>query len=176
MTADVQIKDDDAKYYPPHPQSPLSSKFCEVTNESEDSRLLCQDCMCHFCNKYCLHNNRKNKPRTHNKGFGHECNFMYQDTPGMPHLEQPAILVNKKGIKHFRMTRLHSKRAVQHSRTLLKGWHANCNIKLLLYFSNPNCPDIGEIEDVCGYVVAYTGKQHHTSRNEKETIQSPIIG
>mgnify|MGYP003893725311 CR=1 FL=1 len=154
MTADVDIKDDDPKYYPSHSGSPLSIKFCEVTNEPEDSRLLCQDCMCHFCNKYCLRNNRKNRPRTCNKGFGDECNFMYQDTPGMPHLEEPTIFIDKKGIKHFRMKRLHSRRAVQHSKTLLKGWRANCDIKLLLYFSNPNCPDIGEVEDVCKYIVA----------------------
>ena len=64
MTADVNIKDDDPKYFAPHPQSPLCSKYCEVTNEAEDSRILCQDCMCHFCNKYCLHDNKKNQPRT----------------------------------------------------------------------------------------------------------------
>ena len=60
------------------------------------------------------------------------------------------------------------KRAVQHSRTLLKGWRANYNIKLLLYFSNPDLPDIGEIEDVCKYVVAYTGKRNHTSQQKKD--------
>ena len=59
--------------------------------------------MCHFCNKYCLHNNKKNKPRTCNKCFGDRLNFMYLDTPGMPHLEEPAIFVDKKGIKHFRV-------------------------------------------------------------------------
>jgi hypothetical protein len=42
---------------------------------------------------------------------------------------------------------------VQHSRSLLRGWRANCDIKLLLYYSNPNCPDICELEDVCRYVV-----------------------
>ena len=78
MVADIDIKDDDRNYFPVHPESPLSRKFCEVTNEAEDARLLCQDCMCHFCNKYCLRDNRKNKPWTCNKGFGDKCNFMYQ--------------------------------------------------------------------------------------------------
>jgi len=37
-------------------------------------------------------------------------------------------------------------------------------------------PDIGEIEDICKYVVAYTGKRSHTSQQEKTAIQDLIIG
>ena len=132
--------------------------------------------MCHFCNKYCLRDNNKNQPRTCRVGFGDEEHFMRQDTPGKQHLDEAAIITDKKGINQFQMKRQHSKRAVQHSRTLLKGWRANCDIKLLLYFSNPNCPDIGEIEEVCKYVVAYTSKRNHTSRHEKESIQNLING
>jgi hypothetical protein len=90
--------------------------------------------------------------------------------------EEFRLEKDKKGIYHFRMKRTHSKRAVQHSRTLLRGWRANCDIKLLLYFSNPNLPDIGEIENVCKYVVAYTGKRNHTSQQEKAAIQDFITG
>ena len=90
--------------------------------------------------------------------------------------EESGLVKDKKGIIHFRMKRMHSKRAVQHSRTLLKGWRANYDIKLLLYFSNPNMPDIGEIEDICKYVVAYTGKRNHTSQQEKTAIQNLITG
>ena len=67
-----------------------------------------------------------------------------------------------------------TKRAVQHSKTMLKRWCSNCNIKLLLYFSDPNLPDIGEIEDVCKYVLAYTGKMNHTCQQEKTAIQDLI--
>ena len=52
MTADVDIQDDDHKYFPPYPESPLARTFCECTNESKDIILLAQDCMCHFCNKF----------------------------------------------------------------------------------------------------------------------------
>jgi len=176
MTADVDIKDDDTTYYPPHPESPLSRKFCECTNEARDVRLLAQDCMCHHCNKFCLRDNKKNMPRTCRVGFGDEEHFNQQDTPGMDLLQKAAIIKDKKGIRQYRMMRTHSKRVVQHSRTLLKAWRANCDIKLLLYFSNPQFPDIGEIEDVCKYVVAYTGKRHQTSRQEKDAIQNLIIG
>ena len=101
---------------------------------------------------------------------------MKQDTPGMDLRDRSAIVNDKKGFKQFRMKRTYSKRAVQHSRTLLKSWRANCDIKLLLYFSNPSYPDIGEIEDVCRYVVAYTGKRNHTSQEEKSAIQNLITG
>ena len=90
--------------------------------------------------------------------------------------EESGLVKDKKGIYHFRMKRKHTKRAVQHSRTLLRGWRENCDIKLLLYFSNPNLPDIGEIENVCKYVVAYTGKRNHTSHQEKTAIQDLITG
>lgn len=176
MTADVDIGyDNDPKYFPPHPESPLSRKFCEVINEKEDVRLLAQDCMCHHCNKYCLRDEKQNNmPRMCRVGFGTESRRGLQDTPGMDLLERSSIIKDNKGIKQFRMKRTHSNRVVQHSRTLLKSWRANCDIKLLLYFSNPDFPDIGEIEDVCKYVVAYTGKRNQTSRQEKDAIQNLI--
>ena len=174
MTADMKIKDDDRNYYPPHPQSPLTKRYCEVTDEDEDVRRLAQDCMCHFCNKFCLRDNKKNEPRTCRVGYGDESVYNSQETPGMDLLEKSAIVKDKKNIKQFRMTRTHSKRVVQNSKTLLKSWRANCDVKLLLYFSDPRFPDIGEIEDVCKYVVAYTGKRHQTTRQEKDAIQNLI--
>jgi hypothetical protein len=54
MVADINIKDYNRNYFPVHPESPLSRKFCEVTDEAEDARLLCQDCMCHYCNRFCM--------------------------------------------------------------------------------------------------------------------------
>jgi hypothetical protein len=58
---------------------------------------------------------------------------------------------------------------------LLRGWRANCDIKLLLYYSNPNYPDVSEIEDVSRYVVSYTGKRHNTSQAEIDDTQNIII-
>ena len=175
LIADVDIKDNDRNYFPVHSETPLSRKFCEVIDEAEDARLLCQDCMCHHCNRFCMRDNRKNKPRTCRAGFGDEAHYGRQDTPGMDLREESGLVKDKKGIIHFRMKRMHSKQAVQHSRTLLKDWRANCDIKLLLYFSNLNMPKICEIEDIFKYVVAYTGKRNHTSQQEKTAIQNLII-
>ncbi len=68
-----------------------------------------------------------------------------------------------------------SVRVVQHSKTLLWGWRANYDIKLLLYYSNLNCPDISEIEDASRYLVSYTGKRHNTSQAEIDAIQNIIM-
>ncbi len=87
-------------------------------------------------------------------------------------IEKARVYRDMKGISHFRMRRTQSAHLVQHSRSLLQGWRANCDIKLMLYYSNPNCPDISEIEDVCRYVVAYMGKRHSTRQEEKEAIQN----
>ena len=59
MVANIDIRGDNRKYFPVHPESLLSRKFCEVTEETEDARLLCQDCMCHFCNRFFMRNNKK---------------------------------------------------------------------------------------------------------------------
>jgi hypothetical protein len=107
--------------------------------------------------------------------FGTETKYGLQDTQGLPRTTRSKIFINRKGILHFRMRRTKSVRVVQHSRTLLRGLRVNCNIKLLLYYSNPNCPDVSEIEDVSIYVVSCTGKRHSTSQAEIDAIQNIIM-
>ncbi len=54
---------------------------------------------------------------------------------------ESKLFIDKKSISHLRMKKTKSVRIVQHSRALLRGWTANCNIKLLLYYSTSNCSD-----------------------------------
>jgi hypothetical protein len=82
-------------------------------------------------------------------------------------IQNAKIQIDRKGISHFRMRRTHSVHLVQHSKYFLKAWKANCDVKLLLYFSDPTCPDLCEIEDVCRYVVAYWQKTQYISRRER---------
>ena len=176
ITADVDINDDKERR-PEYQHSPLGKRYCESTNEDEDVRQLAEDCMCHQCNKYCLRSGKTNTigPRKCRVHFGTETKYGKQDTQGLPRTNEARIIIDQKGISHFRMKRTKSVRVVQHSRTLLRGWRANCDIKLLLYYSNPNCPDISEIEDVSRYVVSYTGKRHNTSQAEIDAIQNIIM-
>ena len=132
--------------------------------------------MMHQCNRYCLKSNKIGTPRTCRSHYGTESEFGKVDTPGMELIQHANIQQDKKGITHFRMRRTKSVRLVQHSKFILKAWRANCDVKLLLYFSDPTSPDLREIEDVCRYVVAYTGKRHNTSQDKKEAIQDIITG
>lgn len=174
MTANLRLDDDNA-YRKDIATSPLASRFCECIDEKADAETLAQDCMMHHCNKYCLHETTKTGPRECRITKSTESTFGKGDTPGYPLFEHATIQKDNKGINHFYMKRQHSVRITQHSQYLLQGWRANCDIKLLLYFSDPNYPDIGEIDEVCKYVVGYTTKKSHTSKHEKSAIQNLIL-
>ncbi len=174
MTADVNVNDDPHRK-PDYASSPLGKRYCECHDQIEDVRRLAENCMCHQCNNYCLQSNKTNAPRTCWVHFGTESAFGKMDTQGLPRMPRSRIITDKKGISHFRMTCTELVRVVQHSRILLRSWRANIDIKLLLYYYDLNCPDISKIEDVCWYVVAYTGKRHNTTQSEKDAIQNSIL-
>ncbi len=174
MTANAKVSNS-IDYCPNYLTSLLAKRYSECSDKEEGVQQLAQDCMLHECNRYCLKSSKTRTPRTCRSHYGTESEFGKLNTPGMDLIEKAKIQINRKGISHFRMRRTHSVRFVQHSKSLLKVWWANCDIKLLLYYSNPSHPDICEIEDVCKYVVAYTGKRHNTSQEEKEAIQNIIM-
>jgi hypothetical protein len=133
-------------------------------------------CVINAINTACNHRKQTQMAQEHAEFiFGTETKHGKQDTQGLPRTKRSKIFINRKGILHFRMKRTKSVQVVQHSRTLLRGWRANCNIKLLLYYSNPHCPDISEIIDVSRYGVSYTGKRHNTSQAEIDAIQNIIM-
>jgi hypothetical protein len=167
MTADAKVSDN-LDYHPNYLTSPLA-RFCACHYKEKDVTQLAQDCMMHHCNRYCLKSNKAGTPRTCRSHYG-------TDTPRMDLIKNAEIQIDRKGMSHFRMRRTHLVHLVQHSKYLLKAWRANCDIKLLLYFTNPTSPDLREIEDVFRYVVVYTGKRHNTSQDEKEAIQNIIMG
>jgi hypothetical protein len=175
MTAVIKVNDSKN-----HPQNyltlPLTRQFCECFDDEEDVRQLAEDYIHHDCNRHCLRSSETGKPRTCRSHFGTENEFGKLDTQGMELIERAQICIDRKGISHFRMRRTQLVHLVQHSQSLLKGWRENCDIKLLLYYSNPSRPDISEIEDVCRYVMANTGKRHNTSQEEKEAIQNIVTG
>ncbi len=57
-----------------------------------------------------------------------------------------------------------------------QGLESKLQCQVTMYFSDPTSPDLSEIEDVCCYVVSYTGKRHNTSQDKKEEIQDIITG
>jgi hypothetical protein len=174
MTVDAKVSNN-LDYHPNYLSSPPARRFCACHDKEKDVTQLAQDCMMHHCNRYCLKSNRAGTPRMCGSHYETESEFRKVDTPGMILIQNAEIQIDRKGISHFRMRRTHLVCLVQHSKYLIKAWRANCDAKLLLYFTNPTCPDLREIEDVCRYVVAYTGKRHNTSQDEKEAIQNIIM-
>ena len=158
-------------------QSPLGWRYTEGSNPLLDEIHLAQDAMCHRCNEYCLGyvDTKGIKLRTCRFGYGQEATPNKGDTPGKE-LIPNASIVKERGIEHLHLPRLHSRSVVQHSRHVLNAWRANADVQLLIYRSNPDIPDVGEIEAVSKYCTAYAGKTHHTTREEINTIQDVILG
>jgi hypothetical protein len=75
-----------------------------------------------------------------------------------------TIVANGKNVKHFQMRWTNLVQLVQRSGTLLQGWRGNCEIKFPLHCSDPNCPDVGETEEV--------RRRGSTCREKRPQVQS----
>jgi hypothetical protein len=58
---------------------------------------------------------------------------------------------------------------------LAHGWRANCDVQMLIYESNPDCPDPGDITRVTDYIVAYACKGVESLSEEREQTKSLIL-
>ena len=71
-----------------------------------------------------------------------------RDTEGKDLCEGAKIVKDHKGVEHLFIPHCYSKRINQHSRSLLQALRANADVKLLIYRSDPDLPDVGDIESV----------------------------
>ena len=71
----------------------------------------------------------------------------------------------------------HDKRLniVQSSLFLAHGWRANCDFQIIIYDSDPTCPDPDDIAKVIDYIVAYASKGNETRQKECEQLKSLIL-
>jgi hypothetical protein len=58
---------------------------------------------------------------------------------------------------------------------LAQGWRANCDVQMLIYESNPDCPDPGDITRVTDYIVAYACKGVESLAEEREQTKNLIL-
>lgn len=183
MTANIEVDDTHKKFNADMKadsnttNSPLGCRFSDCTDIDLDYRWLAQDCMLHDCNKYCLgdEDNDGIKLRSCRFGFGTEGTSNKGDTPGKAHQSEPTIELDHRGVENLLLPRNKSKHIVQHSRTMLQAWRANADVQLIVYRSNPDIPDVTEIERVSRYCTSYTGKTNLTTQQEIRTIQDVII-
>lgn len=179
MTADVRIDDQHDRFNEKKTttSSPVGTRFVECKDQKIDHAHLVKDCMMHECGDYCLGDENKNKPtcRSCRAGFGTEATPNTGDTPGKDLITEARIEKDKRGIEHLQLPRTQSRFNMQHSVPLLQAWRANADIQLIIYRSDPDTPDVGEIEAVSRYCVAYAGKRYQSTRQEINAIQDVIF-
>jgi hypothetical protein len=61
------------------------------------------------------------------------------------------------------------------SLVLIHGWRANCDVKLLLYNSDPDNPVGEDIAKVTNYIVSYATKGIESVESEKQQLRSIIL-
>ena len=113
-------------------------------------------------------------PRYCRVGAGEEITPGLCNTPGFPFEINDVINFDIRGYKYLKLKRRVSASLNQSSMVTLQSWRANCDVKVLLYDTNPEFPDMREIENVAGYIVSYTCKGHLTIKQERDIISSSI--
>ena len=107
-------------------------------------------------------------------GAGDERHQGKGDTPGFQRRTKPALVRDHQNYQCLELVH-NNRHMVQSSMHLLKIWHGNCDVKVLMYNSDPDFPDPSDIAMVTDYVVAYACKGNATLKEEKEHIKSVIL-
>jgi hypothetical protein len=108
-------------------------------------------------------------------GAGTESSAQNAQTPGWERKENTEIVRDDRGFLKLLLKRTNNERLLQTSYDLLQCWHANCDIQVLLYDTDPNHPDPAEIAKVTDYVVAYATKGNATMAVEKSLVTNFIL-
>jgi hypothetical protein len=117
---------------------------------------------------------KKSDPRYCRAGAGDEVTPNKCDTPGFQLRQEPAITRDHKNFLRLETPR-NNIRLNQSPFHVLRGWRANCDIKILLYSSRVNDPMLEEIAMVSDYVVAYATKGSETLKVEREILKDFIL-
>ena len=107
-------------------------------------------------------------------GAGDEENQGKGDTPGFQRRAKPALVRDHRNYHCLELV-CNSTRMVQSSMHLLKIWRGNCDVKVLVYNSDPDFPDATDIAMVTDYIVAYACKGNATLKEEKDHVKSVIL-
>jgi hypothetical protein len=108
-------------------------------------------------------------------GAGIEKTAFQADTPGFPLRTEPEILRDLRGFDRLELPR-NNQRTVQSSLSFVQSWRANCDIQILLYDSDPKCPNPEDIGRVTDYIVAYACKGNETIVQERQQMKALIMG
>ncbi len=103
-------------------------------------------------------------------GCGKEIAPSTSKTPGWSIKNKDEIEKDARGLNKISLKR-NNNRLLQTSLYCLQAWHANCDISVLLYESNPKHPNAKEIAKVTDYVIGYACKGNATLNIEKKKVK-----
>ena len=115
-----------------------------------------------------------NSCRTCRFGYGTESSPGNANTDGWKETDRDTISVDSNGIKRLHLKRRGSQQMMQISTVQLQSWRANCDIKLLLYDSDPRKANLSEITKVADYIVSYITKGNVGFTMEQKMMKSII--
>jgi hypothetical protein len=133
-------------------QSRCSLCYSEVKDINQDQVNLSLFCQHHSCSHYCLRTVTQKSSKTRKKrkcrmSCGEEIIPISCATPGWKLCENDLIQKDDRGFKKIVLRRNHT-RILQTSLFCLQAWRANCDVSIMIYYSDPSCPDLNKIAEV----------------------------
>jgi hypothetical protein len=103
-------------------------------------------------------------------GCGKEIAPSTSKTPGWSIKNKDEIEKDARGFNKISLRR-NNKRLLQTSLYCLQAWHANFDISVLLYESDPKHPNAKELANIMDYVIGYACKGNATLNIEKKQVK-----
>ncbi|KAL3799034.1 hypothetical protein HJC23_005173 [Cyclotella cryptica] len=179
MTADINVNDTPTSNDVQQAKRNLATCYHEQGCTHKDAENLCQACMMHFCNDYCM---AKQPIKDGGKRYCKKARHgVEQDpvgsciTPGLPLTNVSYLAVTENGVESLFLKRTKSRKVNQTSIPVLQAWRGNIDIQLIMYRSDPRHPDINEIQGLVRYVVSYITKKGYRLKEEKKMMEDVIL-
>ena len=166
--------------------SALETTYTCTPNLKNSRVSLVNTTMMHKCSDYCMREPKRRKPqdddgpeepnkRMCRAGFGVEIEKNSYRTPGHPLVDNDKFTGDPRGFRQLTLKR-NTTRMLQTSMVALDAWRANCDVKILIYDTDPVNPDRKELARVTDYVVAYTCKGNASLQTEKDQLRDMVLG
>jgi hypothetical protein len=179
MTSDINVKDNPSHQDIKEAKRNLSVCYHEAGPSIKDSENLCQACMMHFCNDYCM---SKQKLKDGSKLYCKKARHGVEEdpvgsckTPGLPLTNMCYLEVSENGVEFLFLKRTKSRKVNQTCMPALQSWRGNIDIQLIIYKSDPRYPNINEIQGMVRYIVSYVTKKGYRLKEERKMMEDLIL-
>ena len=159
---------------------PSGRRYGQARDTKADAQDLLHALQMHTCNGYCMRpskdtNKDGKRVRACRFGAGLEATPGMCDTQGFDLTEEHRIVSKGNGFQELCLSRNH-RRVNQTSQYALCSWRANCDVKIIIYNTDPEFPDTKVIAKLTDYCVSYTCKGSATLKQEVDMNRNFIQG